>query len=95
MKQMVKQMAIALRSMVKRKARALKARLIVYSLLAQSNLFVASIPLTTLSTHHHQQHSQLQAVQDEVEETEQETGVCQEYEAEAEAEAEAEQYHMT
>ncbi|XP_038904099.1 uncharacterized protein LOC120090474 [Benincasa hispida] len=88
---MVKQMGSALRSMVKRKARALKARLIVYSLLAQSNFLVSSIPLTTISTHHHQQqHSQLQAVQDQVAETEQETGVCQQYEAEAEAEADAE-----
>ncbi|XP_008450196.1 uncharacterized protein LOC103491856 [Cucumis melo] len=91
---MVKQMGNALTSLVKRKARALKARLIVYSLLAQSNFFVSSsIPLTTISTHHHnQQHSQLQAVVEDhqVAETEQETGVFTKYEeAEAEAEAEA------
>ncbi|KGN57686.1 uncharacterized protein LOC105434868 [Cucumis sativus] len=93
---MVKQMGNALRSMVKRKARALKARLIIYSLLAQSNFFVSSsIPLTTISTHHHnQQHSQLQAVVEDhqvaetQQETERETGVCTKYE-EAEAEAEA------
>lgn len=71
MSSVVKKMACALKTIVKRKTRALKARLIVYSLLAQTNFFVSSIPLTTLTAAHQNQYcSQAQALEAEALQTE-------------------------
>ncbi|KAG6588850.1 hypothetical protein SDJN03_17415, partial [Cucurbita argyrosperma subsp. sororia] len=70
---MVKQMACGLRAMVKRKARALKARLIIYSLLAQSNFLVSSIPLSTVT--HQQNQCQIQAA--ELEQAQEHQGVVE------------------
>ncbi|XP_022928439.1 uncharacterized protein LOC111435250 [Cucurbita moschata] len=71
---MVKQMACGLRAMVKRKARALKARLIIYSLLAQSNFLVSSIPLSTVT--HQQNQCQIQAA--DLEKAQEHQGVVEE-----------------
>lgn len=66
----LKQMLSALSAMVKRKSRALKARLIIHSLLSNTNFLVSSIshklhPLT--STHQHDQHRELQPPMEEAE----------------------------